>query len=118
MKKYFFLSGLPRAGNTLLSSILNQNPDLSVSANSFVCDILYQGATLQFTDFFENFPDCCPRNAIEARGAIPCILFHLALSESSLVCGSSTQAPYNKPARAILPFQQLPCVNDPNPIGC
>tara|TARA_B100001250_G_C19804834_1_gene792788 strand:- start:2221 stop:3021 length:801 start_codon:yes stop_codon:yes gene_type:complete len=57
MKKYFFLSGLPRAGNTLLSSILNQNPDLSVSANSFVCDILYHGATLQFTDFFENFPD-------------------------------------------------------------
>lgn len=26
MKKYYFMSGLPRAGSTLLSSILNQNP--------------------------------------------------------------------------------------------
>ena len=28
MKTYHFLAGLPRSGNTLLSSILNQNPDI------------------------------------------------------------------------------------------
>ncbi len=28
-KKYFFITGLPRTGNTLLSSLLNQNPDIT-----------------------------------------------------------------------------------------
>ena len=56
-KKYFFLAGLPRTGNTLLSSILNQNPDLAVSANSFVSEIFYYGVSLQFSEMFQNFPD-------------------------------------------------------------
>ena len=34
MKKIFFLVGMPRAGNTLLSSILNQNPDIAVTPNT------------------------------------------------------------------------------------
>ena len=41
MKEIFFLEGLPRAGNTLLGSILNQNPDIAVTANSITPDILY-----------------------------------------------------------------------------
>ena len=41
IKKIFFLVGLPRAGNTLLGSILNQNPDIAVTANSITPDILY-----------------------------------------------------------------------------
>lgn len=41
-KKYYFLSGLPRAGNTLLGSLLNQNPRISVTANSPVAEILYR----------------------------------------------------------------------------
>lgn len=41
-KKYYFLSGLPRAGNTLFGSILNQNPKISVTANSPVAEILYR----------------------------------------------------------------------------
>jgi len=56
-KKYFFLAGLPRSGNTLLSSILNQNPDISVSANSFVSEIFYHGIALTFDEVFQNFPD-------------------------------------------------------------
>ena len=56
-KKYFFLAGLPRTGNTLLSSILNQNPDLAVSANSFVSEIFHYGVSLQFSEMFQNFPD-------------------------------------------------------------
>lgn len=56
-KKYFFLAGLPRSGNTLLSSILNQNPEINVSANSFVCDILFHAVTLQYHESFQNFPD-------------------------------------------------------------
>lgn len=55
--KFFFLAGLPRSGNTLLSSILNQNPKIKVSSNSLLCDILYQ--TYMFSDNtkFYNFPD-------------------------------------------------------------
>ncbi len=36
------MSGLPRSGNTLLSCILNQNPDLHVSPNSPVSYLTYQ----------------------------------------------------------------------------
>ena len=57
MKKFFFLAGLPRSGNTLLSSILNQNPDIMVSANSFLCDHMNQTAMIQFDEKFQNFPD-------------------------------------------------------------
>jgi len=43
MKKYYFLSGLPRTGNTLLSAILNQNPQIYCSSisplNSFYWDL-------------------------------------------------------------------------------
>jgi hypothetical protein len=57
MKNYFFLAGLPRSGNTLLSSILNQNPEILVSANSFLCEHMHQTALFQFHEKFKNFPD-------------------------------------------------------------
>lgn len=57
MKKYFFLAGIPRSGNTLLSSILNQNPDIMVSANSFLCDQMCATARIKFSDVYKNFPD-------------------------------------------------------------
>ena len=57
MKRYYFLAGLPRSGNTLLSSILNQNPDIMVSANSFLCDYFQSTAKLQWHEKFVNFPD-------------------------------------------------------------
>ena len=43
IKTFFFLSGLPRSGSTLLSSILNQNPDIYCSPEqSLICDLMYQ----------------------------------------------------------------------------
>lgn len=41
MKKFFFMAGLPRSGSTLLSSILNQNPELYSSPNSPVCGMMF-----------------------------------------------------------------------------
>jgi sulfotransferase len=41
MKNYFFLSGLPRAGSTLLSAILDQNPLIHAEGNSPVCQLLW-----------------------------------------------------------------------------
>jgi len=40
MKRYHFLSGLPRTGSTLLASILNQHPSIHVSATSALLDLL------------------------------------------------------------------------------
>lgn len=37
MKQFYFLSGLPRSGSTLLSSILNQNPQVYSGPNSPMC---------------------------------------------------------------------------------
>ena len=56
-KKYFFMAGLPRSGNTLLSSILNQNPDINVSANSIVPGIFLNIHQLFDSEIFVNFPD-------------------------------------------------------------
>ena len=41
MKQFYFLSGLPRSGSTLLSSILNQDERVYASANSPLLDMLY-----------------------------------------------------------------------------
>jgi len=57
MKKFFCLHGLPRAGNTLLGSIINQNPKVAVTANSIVAEMLGELYTLQNIDIFKNFPD-------------------------------------------------------------
>ena len=57
-KKYYFLTGLPRSGNTLLGSILNQNKKISVTAQSPVSDILYGIENFKNNDYkFKNFPD-------------------------------------------------------------
>ena len=57
MKKYFFLGGMPRAGNTLLSSILNQNPDIGATANSLITTFLFGAYQLKRGETFLNFPD-------------------------------------------------------------
>lgn len=38
---YHYLSGLPRSGNTVLSAILNQHPDIHSSALSPVCEYMW-----------------------------------------------------------------------------
>ena len=57
MKKYFFLAGLPRCGNTLFSSILNQNPNIKVTANSLLPEIFLALKPLYQSLIFKNFPD-------------------------------------------------------------
>ena len=57
MKEIFFLSGLPRSGNTLLGSLMNQNPDVAVTVNSITPDIMGELFKLKRLDIFENYPD-------------------------------------------------------------
>ena len=42
MKKIYYLAGLPRTGNTLLGSILNQNPKIKVSPNSILVELVWR----------------------------------------------------------------------------
>tara|TARA_R100000234_G_C4993101_1_gene176512 strand:+ start:49 stop:798 length:750 start_codon:yes stop_codon:yes gene_type:complete len=56
-KKIYYLAGLPRAGNTLLSSILNQNPKVKISPNSLLGSIAYSIFLLKQNSIFKNFPD-------------------------------------------------------------
>lgn len=41
MTTFHFLSGLPRSGSTLLSSILNQNPEIYSGPNSPMCGMMF-----------------------------------------------------------------------------
>ena len=56
-KKLFFLIAQPRSGNTLLSSILNQNPVIACTGNSITLEIMKDLFLLKQKDVFQNFPD-------------------------------------------------------------
>ena len=56
-RKLFFLVALPRSGNTLLASILNQNPEIAATANSMTLEIMKVLFLLKETDVFKNYTD-------------------------------------------------------------
>jgi len=56
-KKIFFLAGFPRAGNTLLTSILNQNPDIGCTPNSITLEIMKNVFFHKIKPTFLNYPD-------------------------------------------------------------
>jgi hypothetical protein len=57
MKEYYFLTGLPRSGNTLLGSIINQNHKISLTANTILTDVFYQLHLIKDYQIYKNFPD-------------------------------------------------------------
>ena len=56
-KQIYFLCAMPRSGNTLFASIMNQNPEIVVTANSITLEIMKELFLLKRTDVFQNFPD-------------------------------------------------------------
>ena len=56
-KKLFFLLAMPRSGNTLLASLLNQNPNMACTGKSLMPFIIENLLSLKKIDVFENFPD-------------------------------------------------------------
>ena len=56
-RKLLFLVALPRSGNTLFASIMNQNPEIAATANSLTLEIMKDLFLLKKTDVFENYPD-------------------------------------------------------------
>ena len=70
MKKYYFLVNLPRSGNTLFASIMNQNPDVAVTAYSPVGDFMRVIAEASSWQIVRHFPDVQSHENI-IRGIIP-----------------------------------------------
>ena len=56
-RKLLFLIALPRSGNTLFTSIINQNPEIACTANSVTLEIMKNVFLIKTTDTFQNFPD-------------------------------------------------------------
>ena len=56
-KQLFFLVALPRSGNTLFASIMNQNPEIAATPNSITLEIMKDLFLLKQTDVFYNYPD-------------------------------------------------------------
>jgi len=56
-KKYFFLTALPRCGNTLLAVLINQHKNIKVTANSLLPEIFNSLFLLKKDEKFLNFPD-------------------------------------------------------------
>ena len=48
---------MPRSGNTLFASVMNQNPEIAATANSITLEIMKDLFLLKQTDVFQNFPD-------------------------------------------------------------
>ncbi len=56
-KQLLFLVALPRSGNTLFTSIINQNPEIAATPNSITLEIMKDLFLLKETDVFQNYPD-------------------------------------------------------------
>ena len=56
-KQIYFLCAMPRSGNTLFASLMNQNPEIAVTANSITLEIMKDLFLLKKIDAFQNFPD-------------------------------------------------------------
>ena len=57
MNNIYFLCSLPRAGNTLLGSIVNQSQHVKVTANTILTDVIYQLQLIKDYEIYKNFSD-------------------------------------------------------------
>ncbi len=64
MKTIFYLSGLPRAGNTLFGSIMNQNPNIQVTGNSITAEMMWRITQLKETEWVSIFKDYCSLDCV------------------------------------------------------
>ena len=56
-KQIYFLCAMPRSGNTLFTSLMNQNPELVVTPNSITLSIMTALYFLKDNLVFQNWPD-------------------------------------------------------------
>ena len=56
-KQLFFLVAMHRSGNTVFSSIINQNPEIVCTAKSMTLEIMKQLFLIKNMEIYKNFPD-------------------------------------------------------------
>jgi sulfotransferase len=56
-KQLFFLVAMPRSGNTLFASIMNQNSEIAATPNSITLEIMKDLFLLKETDVDQNYPN-------------------------------------------------------------
>lgn len=92
-KKYYFLSGVPRSGNTLLSCILNQNKNISVTSNSLLPEVFYNLEELRkVNEAYLNNPDECSYNSLLSNVINS---YYSQWSNKYIIDRSSWGTPYN-----------------------
>jgi sulfotransferase len=93
-KKIFFLSGFPRAGNTILASILNQNEDIYATGRSVTPDIFLQLNKIKETA--TNFK-YYPNNQIGLNNVYANIFnnFYLNVNKKYIIERGDWVTPYN-----------------------
>jgi sulfotransferase len=84
-KQFYFLSGLPRSGSTLLSSILSQNENIYAGGNSPVCQLMWDMQSSIYTNSYQqimanNNLDVC----IDLIKSIP-DLYYKNISENIII---------------------------------
>jgi hypothetical protein len=57
MKQIYYLVNLPRAGNTALASVLNQNKNMTMTAKSILAPVVGAINDIYFSDKGQSFPD-------------------------------------------------------------
>jgi len=57
VKQYYFLCGLPRCGNTFFASLVNQNKDITITANSIIPTLFKSIKPIYQTKEFLTFPN-------------------------------------------------------------
>ena len=110
MKKIHFISGLPRAGSTLLSAILKQNPRFTASMTDPVLDMA-RGIiqTVQSATGMEEFV------TIEKRRDIIAAMFQSYYSDANEICFNTNRgwAAHTPMVRNIWPNSKIIlCVRD------
>jgi sulfotransferase len=64
-KQITFITGMPRSGTTLLSSILNQNPNIYATPNSALCSIMWgTQSSIYESEQFMGYPNIPGANAL------------------------------------------------------
>lgn len=71
MKNFYFLSGLPRSGSTLMSSLLNQNPNIHASANSPLLDMIHYSEEYLLLKSEQYRADPKPKSLHKTISSIP-----------------------------------------------
>lgn len=83
MKKFFFISGLPRSGSTLLCNILAQNPEVFVSKATSGCHDVLFGVRNQWDKLIEHIAEGVDHNQL--RNVLRAILNNYHPTDKNLI---------------------------------